>query len=249
VKLRALAPIEWPTLPPTDKRPLTRAESRRRQSEPPTYLRRLLARVEYGGLDTAWGDAAMAYWALLDRVLEDRVVENSEGEALLDLAARWGLGGEQIRLIHGNYLKQVANAAVADGIVTEQELRDLKVVHRLLLGGGGPGIDEVLQEAAAGMVAAPYVPPAVDDSTTDLIGKRVCFTGTMQCTRKEAEELATLAGLEVVNAVTKNLDLLVVADPHTQSGKAKKARRYGTRIMFEAVFWKALRVEPSAQAH
>jgi len=40
--------------------------------------------------------------------------------------------------------------------------------------------------------------------------------------------------------VTKRLDLLVVADPDTQSGKAKKARQYGVRIMAEAAFWSAL---------
>jgi NAD-dependent DNA ligase len=40
--------------------------------------------------------------------------------------------------------------------------------------------------------------------------------------------------------VTKGLDLLVVADPATQSSKAKKAREYGTRIMAEAAFWTAL---------
>lgn len=32
----------------------------------------------------------------------------------------------------------------------------------------------------------------------------------------------------------------MVADPDTQSGEAKKAREYGTRIMAEAAFWKAI---------
>ncbi len=34
--------------------------------------------------------------------------------------------------------------------------------------------------------------------------------------------------------------ICVVADPDTQSGKAKEAREYGTRIMAEAAFWKAI---------
>lgn len=58
--------------------------------------------------------------------------------------------------------------------------------------------------------------------------------------REFAEELATRAGLVVVDSVTKKLDLLVLADPHSQSGKAKKARQYGIRIMHEPVFWKAI---------
>ena len=61
--------------------------------------------------------------------------------------------------------------------------------------------------------------------------------------RERAEELARRGGMLVQKSVTTSLDILVVADPDTQSSKAKKARDYGTRIMAEAVFWKALGVE------
>ena len=60
--------------------------------------------------------------------------------------------------------------------------------------------------------------------------------------REQAEALAANAGLVVAKSVTKKLDLLVVADPQTLSGKAKKAREYGTRIMAEMAFWKAIGV-------
>jgi len=81
----------------------------------------------------------------------------------------------------------------------------------------------------------------------------VCFTGELlgrlqgrlqgeRVTREVAEQLATESGLEVRASVTKRLDLLVVADPETQSIKARKAREYGVRIMAERVFWKALGV-------
>jgi DNA polymerase-3 subunit epsilon len=83
----------------------------------------------------------------------------------------------------------------------------------------------------------------------DLRGKSVCFTGELlsqwkgeRISRELAEKLAADAGLEVRASVTKALDILVVADPDTQSGKAQKARRYGTRIIAEAAFWKALGV-------
>lgn len=36
------------------------------------------------------------------------------------------------------------------------------------------------------------------------------------------------------------MKILVVADPDTMSGKAKKARDNGTRIMAQAAFWKAI---------
>ncbi len=38
----------------------------------------------------------------------------------------------------------------------------------------------------------------------------------------------------------KVIELLVVADPNTQSGKAKKARKYGIRIIADSVFWRMI---------
>lgn len=43
--------------------------------------------------------------------------------------------------------------------------------------------------------------------------------------------------------VTKRLDCLVVADPDSMSGKARKAREYGVRILAEPVFWRAVGVD------
>jgi DNA polymerase-3 subunit epsilon len=41
-KLSRLMPIQWPPIRSTGKQPITRDESRRRQTEPPTFLQRLL---------------------------------------------------------------------------------------------------------------------------------------------------------------------------------------------------------------
>jgi NAD-dependent DNA ligase len=43
--------------------------------------------------------------------------------------------------------------------------------------------------------------------------------------------VAEAAGCIPAKTVTKKVDVLVVADPNTKSGKAIKAREYGTRIM------------------
>jgi DNA polymerase-3 subunit epsilon len=118
------------------------------------------------------------------------------------------------------------------------------------LGHEQPNLDEVLNDAAAMMQKSPINLPPTKVAELGLSGMRVCFTGEMHCSRngliisrEYADELATKAGLNVVDSVTKKLDLLVVADPQTQSVKAKKARQYGIRIMHEPVFWKALGVE------
>jgi len=142
----------------------------------------------------------------------------------------------------------LAIAAVADGVVTEAERRDLKLVARLL-GQEKRDLDEILQEAAARVASTPLATPATPTPEAGLPGRRVCFTGELQCRyngelipRELAEELAAKAGLIVMDAVTKKLDLLVLADPHSQSGKAKKARQYSIRIMHEPVFWNTIGV-------
>jgi len=248
-ELSQLAPIQWPTIPPTGKQPVTRDESRRRQTEPPTFLQRLLGRLHEHALPVATDGAAMAYGALLDRALEDRHVDDSEADALVETAARWGLSKDQIELAHHDYLNQLAIAAVADGIVTDTERRDLKLVGRLL-GQEKRDLDEILSEATAKVSESQLDPAPATSAEASLIGKRVCFTGELQCqhdgqmiSRELAEELATKAGLVVGDSVTKKLDLLVLADSHSQSGKAKKARQYGIRIMHEPVFWKAIGVK------
>jgi DNA polymerase-3 subunit epsilon len=46
----------------------------------------------------------------------------------------------------------------------------------------------------------------------------------------------------IKKGVSKKLDILVVADPYSMSGKAQKARQYGTRIVAEPVFWRIVGV-------
>lgn len=139
-------------------------------------------------------------------------------------------------------------AAVADGSITDAERRDFTRVARLL-GQQKCDLDEILREATANVSQAQRDRAAISATEASLVGMRVCFTGELQCqrggqriSRELAKELATRAGLIVVDSVTKKLDLLVVADPQSQSSKAKKARQYGTRSMHELIFWKAINV-------
>ena len=54
--------------------------------------------------------------------------------------------------------------------------------------------------------------------------------------------LAEEAGLSVKSAVSSKLDILVLADPDSKSGKSRKADELGVRKMAEPVFWRTLRV-------
>lgn len=245
-ELNQLKPICWPTIPAVGKQAVTRDESRRRQTELPTFIQRILARRRDHALPDATDDAVIAYGALLDRALEDRFVDDFESDALVEMASQWGLSGTQIEHAHRDYLNQLAVAAVADGFVSDAERRDLKLVARRL-GQGKRDLDKLLDEAAAMLIDTHHTPVRSSMSDENLKGLRVCFTGEFQCqhagraiSRELGEELAMKAGLIVVDSVTKKCDLLVVADPLSQSGKAKKARQYGIRILHEPVFWKAI---------
>ena len=253
-ELLAMQTIQWPPLSKSTCMPVTRADSMRRRKAPPSYLQQLALRLEQFADSEAEDGAALEYLALLGRVLEDRHVEDTEGDALTETAIRWGLSMQCVRELHEKYLERLVSAAWVDGVVTDAERRDLALVTRLL------GIDEKALDAAIKdgnqSRAETSGSAAAQDANGSMIGKRVCFTGELQCkhqgtllSREEAEALARTAGMEVVDSVTKKLDVLVVADPLTQSGKAKKARKYGIRILHEPVFWSAINVDAPLSPH
>ncbi len=235
--------IEWPSVPALRTQCYRREEAIQIQAEPPRFLQRLAARVHHD-VD-AETPSVLAYLALVDRVLEDRIIDAREEDALVDAALNWRLSKDQLDAAHRAYLHNLAVLALADGVVSDAERRDLHAVARLL-GQDDSQLDGVLETAATQLASTvPGHTASTDES--QLRGQRVCFTGEIRSTisgcpitRDTAETLATQAGLVIANTVTKKLDILVVADPHTQSGKAKKARKYGTRILSEAVFWRML---------
>lgn len=234
----------WPRWPKSGRAAMTRSETRERAASNP-YLERLVLLAEESQDASRFGGEGMAYLALLSRVLEDRRIDEAEGAALLEAALSWGLSLADVDLIHTEFPRGLAAAALLDGVVTDGERKDLADVCRLL--GRPPGEMDQALSLAEGRIQRSSGTTAVD---AELKGKSVCFTGELlstirgePITREDAQILAARAGLDVKPSVTKKLELLVIADPHTRSGKAEKARQYGTRIMAEAVFWKAIGVE------
>ena len=62
-------------------------------------------------------------------------------------------------------------------------------------------------------------------------GQTVCFTGKMPEKRSYYEKLASEHGFTPVDDVSKELSLLVAADPAAAGGKLNKARKYGIKIV------------------
>lgn len=236
-------PLSLRALPPADITPRLRPRrsGARRCSESP--LRPLLDRLpaRAAAVDAS-GDAVAAYADLLDRALEDRRVTIDEVHALAETAATWVLDREAVADIHRSYLTSLVGLALADRLLTDAERADLERVAGLL--GLGAELPAFLRAAAE-----PAISVVRPSRSHGFSGRSVCFTGESTCSvdgfpldREHQELLAARAGMVVATRVTKKLDLLVLADPESMSGKARTARNYGTRLIAERAFWTALGV-------
>ncbi|MDD9816451.1 MAG: exonuclease domain-containing protein [Gammaproteobacteria bacterium] len=236
----------WPRLSPRRTPCISRDHANKILDDSPAFMRRIVGEMRH---DTeASPPNVLTYLTLIDRVLEDRVIDEQEEAVLIDAIENLGLSRGQIQHAHENYIYNLAVRALADGVVTDAEYADLHAVCRLL-GYNRGSLDETLKSTRAQLESFD-VARGGTASSHDLHGKRVCFTGELRSKidnkpikRPMAEALAEQAGLLVASSVTKKLDILVVADPHTQSGKARKARNYGTRIIAEPAFWTMIGVD------
>lgn len=168
-----------------------------------------------------------------------------EQDELAAVAADLGLSRDRLHSVHADYVGTLIAVAHRDGIVTEREREDLDLVAETLGVGG-------LEQALRQLDRAESRESGDGGASAGTVGKSVCFTGALCCsysgeliTRELAERLAEEAGMVVLPRVTKKLDVLVVADPHSMSGKTRKAREYGTRIVAETAFWPMIGVEVS----
>jgi DNA polymerase III subunit epsilon len=227
----AAAPADDEPCPPCRTLPRDAATAAVRERD--GYLGGLVAALP--SLDDAPPSMA-PYLTVLDQVLEDRLVSVTEADQLLALAGELGCGPDHVAAAHRIYLEALATAAYADGVVTDAERDDLGRVASLL-GMEGRDVETALAVVRSG--AQVSLPRRAEVFAP---GDRIVFTGAMSRTRDELEQAARNAGLTPMSSVSKQTAVLVCADPHSQSGKATKARALGVRVISEAVFWEALSV-------
>ena len=232
----------WPLAVPNTTA-LVRSEASRLAAAERGYLARLVDRLPPEATPASAGEAV--YLDVLERALEDRHLSRGEGLELLAIAEGEGFGADTVRKLHDQFFSALAMAAWQDGRVSELEAADLRLVGEFL-DVEVERVERALRESP--LHGAGETP--LDSGTATLPpGTTVCFTGMLRATiggelisREQARELAHARGLQVRESVTKKLDVLVVADPQTASGKAKEARDYGTRILAEAAFWQLIGV-------
>lgn len=210
--------LPWPALPADDVPEVQRGMPLER---PDHFLKRLVDRMPRR--DEPDTDR---YLDLLDRVLLDLHISESEADALLAVAEELGLWRQDVTRLHEQYLTELAELALADGVVTRTERDDLEHAASLL-GLDSSAVERALSAAVGQAAASRRRRPRWHLQPDD----EVVFTGSMRPDREEWQEQARQFGLRVGERVTKKTRLLVAADPDTMSGKAKKARQYGIPIV------------------
>lgn len=230
--LKAGTSVSWPGAGSSSTGPrsgYTRAHATEDRRRDEGYLAGLVARLPM--VDDDPNSDATAYLTLLDEALEDRLITTAEAEALVLAAQQLGLSQAEVAAANQQYLAAVASAAWADGIVSDAERADLEAVARLL------GLDEAAASAALDQARdRGQKRTATAERIGARPGDRVAFTGDMSRPRALLEHQAITARLVPTGTISRRTAMLVIADPHSQSGKARKARDLGVRLVSEPVF-------------
>lgn len=163
-----------------------------------------------------------SYLEVLESALLDCYLSRHEEDALVATAEALGLSRKVLDEIHREYLRSMARVALADGVVTDDEMSDLRLVAECV------GLTPEHVDTALAM--APMRSASAEFSLAP--GDVVCLTGSMRRPRSEWEAELDQRGFGV-GALTRRTRVLVAADPDSTSGKAKKAREYGIPIVNE----------------
>lgn len=173
------------------------------------------------------------YFSLLDKVLEDGILDDNEIKQLTILALELGLGLDDVDTVHSRYLELAVETALQDGQISKDEEAYLIKISELL------GISTVVLDS---FITSCKI--LENNLPIERTPKVVCFSGESlikvdgkELTRNYAESMARDLGIEVKSSVTKKVDTLVLSDAYSQSSKAKKAREFGIRIVEDSTFW------------
>lgn len=217
--------IVWPGITQPSRR-VTREEAVKQRKVENARLGELAASLPEGQTTNDFD----GYLALLDGILEDRLVTEEEALAAKTFIEKNGFLQGDVLAAHHAYLTHTTRWHLEVDLGQNLGADDLRAVTQLL-GLGEEDQEKALEKAQAerGLPLRVASKPFKPDMT-------VCFTGNPIPSKHELEGRAIAAGLMVKESVTKKLDLLVVDEPRSMSNKAQKARTMGMRIMAVPVF-------------
>lgn len=176
------------------------------------------------------------YVAALWDALADRRLTIDEVRHLTAVAAEHGLTTGQLHEATVECFRRVARAAAADHIISTPEERDLAIVATIL--GLEDDVAAALLDEAVATARDSKLSDAEPHRGALAPGTRVVITGEIPytmggrpLTRASINTLAEHAGLVTKNAVSRNVDLVVLCDPASGSRKAEQARQRGIPII------------------
>lgn len=153
----------------------------------------------------------------------ETIMEKVTAAGFDTLEALRGASAVEIAAVHG--LGEITARTIVEGLAETRE-----------------DMDAVL---AAGVVS---IAPPVAAESQPLRGLSFCFTGELTVMKRSAaEERIKALGALVKSSVVKDLSFLVTNDPHSGSGKSKKARELGIPVLDEDAFLAVL-ADPAAAA-
>lgn len=206
-----------------------------------TKIRQFLDRVPIESITEK--NTSKVYLDLLHKILSDRLITDDEIAELEEVVKDLDLAKEEIVELHNHYLIELINVYLIDNIISDFELEDLLNVSKLL-GFDKEQLDTLIEESEK------ENNPAFQNShDVDISEKSICFTGKFKAKvdgipvdRSTLQKIAQQHGMIIKKNVTKKLDYLAVADPNSMSTKAKKARKYGLKVLAEPEFWRLVNI-------
>ena len=164
--------------------------------------------------------ASQQYLEVVGRAVADLHLDASERAELEAIAADYGMSEAQVAQAHRRFVNELIDAAAEDNVVTDEEYETLVRVAASLV------VDQATVEHRIASFRTRLA------ETTMTTGMQVVFTGDHPTyERDRLESVARTKGLEPRSGVSKATNLVFAADPHSRSGKAAKARKYGIPVM------------------
>ena len=210
--------LRWPTVPSALPRYQTLARPRTRVTElrkgEQGWMAGVIAKlpITTGHQDPA---EAEAYLEALGHVLADGKITGDEAKALARQAGRAGLGAAEIESLHRRFLAGLAAAALDDGVLTVEELKQLRNVASLL---GLPGMFDHLSADT----------PGKPKSQKPAQRPRVwCSPSVEQVHREQIEALGTV----LASNLTQKVSAMVVRDDGDLDQRVQKGIAWGINLV------------------
>lgn len=181
----------------------------------PPLIAYLASRLRFVGADSA----VVAYLDLVGTAVSDLHLDRTEREGLAEFAAQYGLSPDLLRQAHRRFVNELADAALSDHVVTDDEYQALLRVASSL--DVDPAVvEDRVRTARSGQSELRLEP-----------GMSIVVTGEHAAMpRSEIEAVLAEQGFIVKKGTSRKVDLVAAADPQSQSGKAAKARELGIPI-------------------